>query len=260
MIPDITVIVAAYNGDAQYLPRACASLEAQEFQDFEVIIAFDGPPDEKAEAIFESLNQFDLDIRVIAGPEQTGYYCIPRNYAIPLARGHYIINLDADNEFDTDHLAALIEEIREVGPDGQTPDMTYTRREYVVDPEADPDKHITGESPLTLPTPQRIMGLHKSPYNNFIDTSEFLIAKSVLYELAEKTGVIWNPECRRFGDWELMTRLFGIGIRARAVDQASLIYHWTGKNLQTTRNISDVDFIPAQLYEKLKEEGKIATP
>lgn len=256
--PDVTVVVAAHDGDIHYLPRALTSLEMQENQNFEVIVAFDGPPSPKTEKFLNTCETFDLDIRVIASPEKTGYYCVPRNYALPFCRGHYIVNLDVDNEFEPEHIAILLEEIRRPGKDDQTPDLVYGRRRYVRDPGVDPRVDLPeGESPLCPPTGDAIMGLHKGPSHNFIDTSDFIVPKSVLYELAERTGVVWNPEVRRFGDWELMARLFGIGVRARASDHVGLIYHWTGSNLQTTRSISEVDCLPSSLYNKLRREGKV---
>jgi hypothetical protein len=222
----------------------------------EVIVCFDGgPPSKKADEIInDSFAQANFPVSVVATPEQTGYYTIPRNMAIPIARGLYINHLDVDNEFAPEHLSMLLKGVREVDPKRGFYHFAYTRRKYVLDPEAD-EALPSGDSPLIQWNQKNVAALMQTPMHNFVDTGDFLIAKSVFYYLSEQTGCMWNPGVKRFGDWELMTRLAGTGARANALDVVTHIYHWTGSNLQTSRRASDVDVIPMEMYERLKREG-----
>ena len=48
--PEVSVIVPAYQA-AVYIPDLCLSLQAQSFQNFEVLIADDGSPDDIRAAV-----------------------------------------------------------------------------------------------------------------------------------------------------------------------------------------------------------------
>jgi glycosyltransferase involved in cell wall biosynthesis len=257
--PLISVLLATYEGDAEYLPRAAASLLTQDIddEDFEVFVCVDGPPTEKIDYyIDEAFAQAPFPVTVVGLEEPTGYYTIPRNMAIPASRGLYIVHMDADNEFRPGHLSTLLKGVREVDPKRGFYHFAYTRREYVLD-EGVNGELPEGESPHVKWNQGNVSQLVRTPMFNFVDSGDFIIGRSVFYELSRLTGCMWNPGVKRFGDWELMTRLAGIGARGHAIDTATHVYHWTGKNVQTTRRASEVDVIPAEMYERLKKEGKI---
>ena len=83
--------------------------------------------------------------------------------------------------------------------------------------------------------PDTVQRLFLGPTHNFIDSSDLLIGKGVCYWVGERTGWMFNEELSRFGDWEFVTRLAKLGLPGAAVDAATNIYHWHGKNLQLTR-------------------------
>ncbi len=261
-LPLITAVIACHEGDSHYLPRAMASIKKQTIaQEVEVIIAFDGPPHDKSQKVFTE-NPSGLPKSrdmVVWTDTKTGYYTVPRNRALPIGRGAYVAHLDIDNEWRPTHLEALLEAIRVPTRERGFPYFTYARREYVkdegvVDPE---NKLPTGPSDLVVWNRESVMGLVTSPNMNFIDTSDFLMSKGSYYELAERANYPWNPDTRRFGDWELIRRAANVGFWGVPVDNISNVYHWTGKNLQTTRWLSDITVIPESIYNLLLKEGKI---
>ena len=218
------------------------------------------PPDEWI-VINDAFKEFKDFWRVmfVGGDEKNGYYCVARNRALPDLRGFYVAHMDADNEFAPNHLSGLLAAIRIPHPDQGLPHFVYSRREYIHDKGAD-ENLPTGPSPLVPWTQENIQRLQASPQGNFVDTGDFLVGKSALYRLAEKTGYVWNSGVRRFGDWDLVARMANTGFKGMAVDQVTNLYHWTGSNLQTTRkHVSDIDFIPVKSYERLKREGLIKT-
>ncbi|MCM8729539.1 glycosyltransferase family 2 protein [Hephaestia sp. GCM10023244] len=90
--PTISVIMAAYNG-AALLPETLASLQAQTFGDFELIVVDDCSTDDTLALLH---GWPDHRIRVIAaetnqGPVKT------RNRAVTEARGRYLAALDQDD-------------------------------------------------------------------------------------------------------------------------------------------------------------------
>jgi glycosyltransferase involved in cell wall biosynthesis len=254
----------SHEGDAKFLPRAIASLGAQMLPPelMELQIVFDGTPSAEAEGFMEeAASKVRFGVNVVMFKEKNGYYTVPRNRAISVALGHYIVHMDADNEFAPDHLQALLEGIRWAHGTNGWPHFAYTRRKFVLDEGANPDLPTgdeKGHSPFIEWTdPMRQESLRAHPKANFVDTGDFIVGKAALYRLADRTGFIWNPEMRRFGDWDLVKRMAECGFRGKALDIASHIYHWTGENLQVVRGSPEVMMIPESDYNRLKDEGKI---
>lgn len=244
--PLVTAIVRTHDGDAHLAAgRAIPSVLSQDLPTplLQIIVVSDGPLTEHNEGlIVEALHDSPYEATLIGGEKKYGYYCAPSNFATIEARTPYVAYLDADNEWRHSHLSVLLSSIRQPSSTGGWPHFTYARRTYIADKGA-PDNLPTGDSPLVPWTGPNIDRLLRGPLYNFIDSSDFLISRSVLYWLAEKTGFMWNPNVRRFGDWELFARCAGIGLRGRAVDNISHIYHWTGDNLQLTRKPSGSDLV-----------------
>src|SRR3546814_3027377 len=90
--PIVSVIMAAYNG-AALLPETLASLQAQTFGDFELIVVDDRSPDDTL-ALLHGWS--DHRIHVIAAAENQGPVKA-RNRAFAQARGRYIAALDQDD-------------------------------------------------------------------------------------------------------------------------------------------------------------------
>ena len=91
--PTLSVIVPCYN-QAQFLPEALASVQAQTYQDWECIIINDGSPDNTADVAQEWVKK-DLRFRYIEKPN--GGISSARNEAISAARGELVLPLDADD-------------------------------------------------------------------------------------------------------------------------------------------------------------------
>lgn len=258
--PLVTVQLMMCAKDFHFVHRALASLTKQTLPPtlMEVQILYDGEPSPEAMQTIEAAVKHNaLPIVNFCACRETGYYCYARNEALPATWGLYIAPMDVDNEMAPDHLRGLLEAIRIPDPNEGWPHFVYSRRLYVID-EDQPKKNLpTGESPLTAWDEEHRKKLTLSAMNNFIDTGDLLIGKGTLYELAERSGCVWNSDLRRFGDWDLAARLAKHAFRGRAVDQVTNIYHWSKGNLQTTRTLSDIVHIPQEVYESLKAQGMI---
>jgi glycosyltransferase involved in cell wall biosynthesis len=215
----------------------------------EVWCIHDGPPGEDTVAVYEEYcAKFDalgVDFYPTAIEEHTGYYTTSRNVATENCRGVYVANLDDDNEWLPTALADLLAAMDE----GETwPDLIYGRRRYVLDegaPEKKGDidlKALTGDSvfvPWDALAHVRIAG--NQPMFNFIDSSDFLVAKGAMYRLGQKMGHIWNDSKRRFGDFYLVSDgLLAGDWRFKGLDKVVQIYHITGDNVSLTRPIEEM--------------------
>lgn len=246
--PAISVIVNTHPEAHHMLGRALASVAAQIFRDYELIVVCDGPFNKETIDVVDSFNmQFQaLGIvgQLTATEDRYGSQAGPKNWATYHSHGNYIAYLDADNEWTPDHLEVLYEAARE----GEVwPDFVYGRRLYVRD-EGAPEKVGDvvlgeGESPFVPWDGNAIYRLTNgdaTPIENFIDTSDFLISRGALYWKVSRTGWMWNEKHRRWGDWILMVE--GVkftGWRGKGIDKVLTRYHWHSSNIQHTRPNSE---------------------
>ncbi|QKD02525.1 glycosyltransferase family 2 protein [Mesorhizobium loti] len=104
--PDCTVIIPTYNR-LPYLRKAIASVIAQTFVDWELLVVDDGSTDDTFAAI-SALSLAEPRLRILRNPGRGGP-AGARNAAIVEARGRYIAFLDSDDLWDEDKLAQFME-------------------------------------------------------------------------------------------------------------------------------------------------------
>ncbi len=94
-VPTVSVITRCY-AQAQYLPDAVASVVAQSFDDWELIIVDDGSPDDTAQVAEHLIDRHPGHrIRLLRGPNRGLSGAL--NTGIEAALGRYILPLDADD-------------------------------------------------------------------------------------------------------------------------------------------------------------------
>ena len=103
----ITVIIPVYNCEL-YLNKCINSVLTQTFQDFEIILINNGSLDSSAQ-ICASYADEDYRINYVQ-KENTGGAGEPRNKGLDLAKGEYIVFLDADDYLPSDALEILYNE------------------------------------------------------------------------------------------------------------------------------------------------------
>ena len=95
-IPKTSVIITTFN-DAGYLKRSIPSVVNQTSKPKEIIIIDDGSSDNQAKEIVDSFNNH-TDISIILKKKKNGGPSSARNVGIKLAKGEFILFLDADDE------------------------------------------------------------------------------------------------------------------------------------------------------------------
>ncbi|MEU6845891.1 glycosyltransferase [Streptomyces sp. NPDC046716] len=109
--PDVTVTVIVFN-DAERLPRAVASLQAQTHHNIEIVISDDHSTDRTPEVARELAAQDDR-ITYLRLPENSGGCSAPRNRALDIARAPYLMFLDSDDELPPRAVESLLAAHRE---------------------------------------------------------------------------------------------------------------------------------------------------
>ncbi|QTX05240.1 glycosyltransferase family 2 protein [Agromyces archimandritae] len=122
----VSVIVPTYrSGDG--LDRLIASLERQSMpaEEFEVLLVDDGSPDDTFERI-ERIAATRPNVHA-SRIEASGWPSRPRNTALDVARGEYVVFLDHDDELATDGLRAAYELATRTGADVVSGKESHTK-------------------------------------------------------------------------------------------------------------------------------------
>ena len=95
--PEVSVIIPCYN-HGKYLGEAVESVISQTFQEFEIIIVNDGSTDNTKEIGAKLVNENTHHSIKLINQENSGQPAIARNNGIAVAKGKYILPLDADDK------------------------------------------------------------------------------------------------------------------------------------------------------------------
>ena len=104
--PIISIIVPCYN-QAQFLSEALQSLLEQTYTNWECIIVNDGSPDHTEEVAQEWLKK---DERFKYIKKENGGLSSARNAGIEIAKGDFILPLDADDKISQDYILLGLKE------------------------------------------------------------------------------------------------------------------------------------------------------
>lgn len=100
--PFFSIIIPTYNR-ADLIAATLRSVQTQEFAAFEVLVVDDGSKDNTAEVV----QPFLTDARFQYLPKANAERGAARNYGLSRAQGEYVIFLDSDDLFHSNHLATL---------------------------------------------------------------------------------------------------------------------------------------------------------
>ena len=104
--PFVSVVIPCYK-QAHFLPEAVASVVAQTYENWEIIIVNDGSPDNTGEISQRLIELYgDKNIRLIE--KENGGLASARNAGIETASGEYILPLDADDKLDINSINYLV--------------------------------------------------------------------------------------------------------------------------------------------------------
>ena len=104
MTPRVSVVMPVFNA-GRWLPQALASVDAQTFRDFELVVVDDGSTEERTRALLDAAARrpgVTVHRTENRGPSHA------RNLAIERARGAYILPLDADDWLAPTFLARTV--------------------------------------------------------------------------------------------------------------------------------------------------------
>ncbi len=104
--PCVSIVLPTYNR-AAFIPGACASIAAQTFKDWELIVVDDGSTDDTRRVVEECAAASARPIRYVSRPN--GGPAAARNTGIARASGRYVAFFDSDDLWVEHHLAECVE-------------------------------------------------------------------------------------------------------------------------------------------------------
>ena len=119
-----SVIMPVYNGE-KFIDDAINSVCAQTYDNWELVIVNDGSKDNTADV----LKKYEINSQIKIIHQENGGVSVARNTAISASKGEYIVFLDADDVWHTNHLEVMNELITEYPDAGLY--ATFTRTELV---------------------------------------------------------------------------------------------------------------------------------
>jgi tetratricopeptide (TPR) repeat protein len=241
--PTVSVVIPAYN-QARYLPEAVASVLAQTWRDFELIIVDDGATDATPEVIDRFLADASIDRPLRSIRQVNQGLAGARNTGIRLARGAWIGLLDSDDLWEPRFLEALL---AAASADPQAA-VVYCPVRYI-DPQGELLPQVSAGLPLPPPELADLL-LRVNP----LGCSTVLIRHQTLVEAG-----LFDPAFRRLQDWELWQRLVARGDRFVGVAEplGSYRIHTSSLTHDTAGGRAAVNALVTKLYGP--EAGNPAT-
>lgn len=231
----VTVVTTAYNAE-KTIARTLASFSAAAGEHDEIVIVDDASTDTTG-ALIDGYAAREPRAAVIHRSEN-GYLAQARNDALAIARGRYVMCLDADDELTPDALNVLAGELDR----DRATQIAYGKLYFMGDYPS-PD----GQGIETKPE-EYGYGPGRSPWPFAFDWAVQAEAQNVTcipYCAMMRTDWLrraggWRTRCRTGEDLDLWMRLVSFGARPRMVTDADILtYHTSTTSMSVTNRLPE---------------------
>ncbi|RWB57178.1 trifunctional glycosyltransferase/class I SAM-dependent methyltransferase/polysaccharide deacetylase [Mesorhizobium sp.] len=225
--PLVSIVVPAHNAEAT-LARALDCLLDQEIADWEAIIIDDASTD-RTPAIIGRYVEHDARFRTLSSCAHSAAGA--RNSGISMARGQWLMFLDADDWVDASFLAKMLAALK-AAPDAVA---AYCGSRRVM-----PDGGLT---PSSIATEVAIQPFETFARRCAVRAHALLVDRKTIVELGG-----FDVSLRTCEDWDLWQRLARLGKRWLMVDEP-LAFHRTNPNALTsnsTQMLADAEIVIAR--------------
>jgi glycosyltransferase involved in cell wall biosynthesis len=218
----VTVVIPAFRA-RRYLPEALASVRAQTYRAWEIVVVDDCSPEpvDDLVKIFAGTVPKNV-VRLIRHPENSGQGAA-RNTGIRAAAGKFIAFLDHDDWWRETHLADAVQRL-----ESETAGLAYCDFELF--------EEKPGDQPGTQSAdPQQWGSFPDSLYvRNFIQPSGVVMRKRVLEELGLFEP---NRKLQSVEDWDLWLRAASRGVKFVRVPKPNLLYRQHSESATANRRL-----------------------
>lgn len=232
--PEVSVIIPCYNY-GRFLQETVRSLQKQSYQDWEAIIVDDGSVDDTA-ICAASLAQ--EDVRVSYVYQQNQGVSVARNTGFVLARGQFVLFLDADDLLTAAKLQAHVEHFRRC----PLIDISYSKFRYF--PDNKPGDLFTNyglDSQREWSHP--VSGGGRASFPVFIRKNNLPLQAAVFrHSLLQRVG-FFEPGMRALEDWDYLLRCILRGACMSGLDDQEAMTLIRVHPGSATRNIAFTDYV-----------------
>lgn len=241
-----SLVVRAISGRHREIARALESIGRSIYRPLEVVVVYQGTDDDYLkylEGLLASLP--GVEGRVVHNRTDEDQRARNLNLGIAAARGRYFGLLDDDDALEPDHVALLVEAIRQMG-------RAWAYGQTVLKKE---DEHFTLIQETT-PFVRKSFSLRALWAENFIPIHSFLVDRERLHpEVREQ---LFNEALTRSEDWDFLIRL-GFHHEPAVVDAFTCSYFVSttprNSNLSLTRPKvqSEQDLVNQRMWDRSKD-------
>jgi glycosyltransferase involved in cell wall biosynthesis len=236
VVPRVSVIMAAYNAQ-QYIAEALRSVEAQTYDDWEVVVCDDGSTDDT----FEIASGFGERVRIVRHAKNSGL-AAARNSAVRHSSGELLALLDADDYWLPSYLEHQTALFDTEGRDGQLGILAC-------------DAYVLGPDGIL---PRTYADLIHAPPNftmsRLLQGNHIFVSAISPRTVVETTGGFFE-ELRRVEDLDLWLRIVELGYRVAVTDQPLAVYRVTHGSL--SRDLSGMARAMQIVYRRALARGKL---
>lgn len=226
-VPTLSVIVPYYNL-GEYLPATLASIEAQTFTDYELLIVDDGSTEPASLKLLDDLRA--RGYRVLHKPN--GGLGSARNWGVKHARAEWVLPVDADDLCDPRMFEILVEAKR------RNPDLVSISPMFKSFVES-PDKPISGFVPLGY---DRDLLMH---HNIVGPGGGSLVEKRAILDVGG-----YDEWLTSYEDWDLWCRLAEKGYQGTTIPAFLLYYRLRPGSLIRAEALPRHQLLKAYILER----------
>jgi GT2 family glycosyltransferase/glycosyltransferase involved in cell wall biosynthesis len=213
--PLVSVCVAHFNRP-KFLKQAIASLEAQDYPNFEVLIVDDGSTSPDAIEFLASIEpKLQRNWRIIR--QENRYLSAARNTGARQAKGDYLLFMDDDNFAKPNELTLFVNVARHTGADIVTSCMDYFEGAHPPDPQTRP---VTRWVPLG---PEPAAGY----FRNCFGDANCLVKRTTFERLGGFTEIYGVTH----EDWEFLANAVLKGCHLEVIPEALFHYRYTADSM-----------------------------
>ncbi len=200
----VSVIMSTYNEKLEYLKEAIESVRNQTYHDFEFLIVLDNPENAEIRQCVLEYVEKDARIQAIFNEKNIGL-TRSLNKAIGMAKGRYMLRMDADDIMQPDCLKTELKVMKK-----ENLDFVSASKKNI-----DEQGRVLGTYVNDF-SPQQMRKL--LPYDNSVNHPTVLVKLEVV---RREGGYRMIPSCE---DYDLWLRMLGHGCCMRIIPDVFLLY------------------------------------
>lgn len=210
----VSVIMPIYNA-GEYLSRAIGDVLRQTLTDIQLICVDDGSTDNSPKIINRYQNK---DSRVSSVRQNNAGPSVARNLGLEIAKGKYIIFLDADDMYEPTLLQSLYETAER-----DELDVAVTRFD-IYNESSDSYVRQADEPHASIFEPGKVTSKNEHPDHIFASTTGYVWNKLILASLLHDKKIAFDPDLYVFEDVHFVCSVMALAERVERIDDI-LIHH-----------------------------------